>query len=176
MKILELDTCKSTNLEAKRALEFKQLDYVCPDVIVARKQTQGKGRSGNWFSPEDCGIYMSVIRDTPKLPLTCLPLDLITQTIGLVIRDMLEQHFQLMVKLKPVNDIYLANKKLAGILCEYHPASDKLIVGIGLNTFKPSKVRKDLVNKITYLNDWAAEHLIIHHQLVVRIAEEILKI
>jgi|SRR5579872_1639095 len=166
MQILELDTCKSTNLVARWLLDNN--DYA--DVIATRKQTQGKGRSGNWFSPEDCGIYMSVIRSAHADP------DVFTESVGIRLAMLLQKYFQLLIYKKGINDLYIDNKKLGGILCEYHAASDKLIIGLGLNTYKPTKVRKDLLNSAVWLNEYASETRIIHKELVKMIAEEILSI
>lgn len=190
MNILQLGTCKSTNLEARKICDY-EFDITphsgfmylngkpWPNIIVSRKQTQGKGRSGNWFSPEDCGIYMSVIRDTRpnfKRNIHLLKVDDWTQHIGISINKVITDYFQLSTYMAGVNDIYLANRKIAGILCEYHAASDKLIVGVGLNTFRPVKIRKDLINKAVWLNDYAAEYLIDHKKLIDMISEEIIKI
>lgn len=168
MNILTLDTCKSTNLEARKILDS---GFVLePVVITARKQTQGKGRSGNWFSPEDCGIYMSVI--TSELEAAD------TRLIGNRLVNLLKEYFKLRVYRSGINDIGLAGRKLAGILCEYHTASNKVIVGVGLNTFRPSnnKIRKDLIKKAVWLNEFSAESLIDHRILVNMITEEIIKI
>lgn len=186
MRILEFDTVKSTNQTARTILDMDNIDRPgpIPDVIVSRKQTQGKGRSGNWFSPEDCGIYMSVIKNNfmPKPPCPCCddadhtPIEQITELIGDTVREVLEGVFYLNLKTYGINDIYLAGRKLAGILCEYHTASNKLIVGIGVNTFRPVKIRKDLTKKIVFLNDYAAEYLIDHTKLIKMIAERVLTI
>lgn len=185
MNILQLDTCKSTNMVARDYLEGSLFSNKHPDVIVARKQTQGKGRSGTWFSPEDNGIYMSVIRPgswtkspgwNEVLRYQVEGTDSLTKLFGMHIKELLADYFQLRLDLFGVNDIYLAGKKLAGILIEHHATSDKLIVGVGLNTFRPVKIRKDLINKAVWLNDYAAEYLIEHKKLVSMIAEEIMKI
>ena len=56
--------------------------------------------------------------------------------IGIAVAEVLETQFNLPVKLKWPNDIYLADKKLAGILIELagqsHAQCD-LVIGLGLN-------------------------------------------
>lgn len=183
MNIISLDSCKSTNSTARDILD-NNINPVPDTIVVARKQTQGRGRSGTWFSPEDCGVYMSVIRDNFTVPTPCpccddaqyAIIEQLTETLGNVINNLLIRYFHLQTRVMGINDIYLADRKLAGILCEYHAASNKLIVGMGLNTFRPSKVRKDLLQSAVWLNEYSSEHLIDHAKLVSMIAEEIIKI
>jgi BirA family biotin operon repressor/biotin-[acetyl-CoA-carboxylase] ligase len=179
MNVIHLDTCKSTNSLAREVLDqAPNQPLSIGTVIVARKQTQGKGRSGTWFSPEDCGIYMSVITPwpTPTENECMATVETCTRAVGFRIMKLLQNYFHLNTYVQGINDIYLAGRKLAGILCEYHTASDKLIIGVGLNTFRPSKVRKDLLRKAVWLNEYSCEALIDHSKLVTMIAEEMLKI
>lgn len=168
MKTIHLEKCTSTNDVAKEILNNND---VPPVLIIAEKQTKGRGRTGSWWSPEGVGLYMSVIRElNGHIP------HYFTNAVGISLTVLFHQYFYLLVHQHGVNDIYLANKKLAGILCEVHPQTNKLIIGIGINLFRPVKIRKDLVDKIVYLNDYASEYRIDKFKLVEMIAEEILKI
>jgi BirA family transcriptional regulator, biotin operon repressor / biotin---[acetyl-CoA-carboxylase] ligase len=191
MEILKLKKCTSTNDAAKQLLDFFSIDEV-PTLIIADKQIQGRGRSGSWWSPEGYGLYMSVIRDMyePKPGCSCCgsgkftDAELITEQITDKVRWTLTAVTQLSLSIQPStpshpicgNDIYLADKKLVGILSEVHPATNKLIIGIGINLFRPNKVRKDLLNKAVWLNEYGAEHRINKMEMAQDIAEDLLKL
>jgi|SRR6185437_1233216 len=191
MNIVKYDSVSSTNIAARNWLD-QDVPLFTPLVFVARKQTQGKGQQGNWFSPEDCGIYMSVIRPMykPKPGCSCcgdgnftdveLIMEMIVNKVRWAMSDVLCLDLTTRPsspnRPRPGNDIYLNNRKVAGILCEYHANTDKLIIGIGINTFRPAKVRKDLLQKAVWLNEYSAEHLISHDILVEKVAEGILSL
>src|SRR5258708_35168854 len=57
--ILRFDSIDSTNLEALRQARTGAPEGLC---IVAREQTQGRGRlDRSWQSPKDAGLYCSVV-------------------------------------------------------------------------------------------------------------------
>jgi BirA family transcriptional regulator, biotin operon repressor / biotin---[acetyl-CoA-carboxylase] ligase len=188
MNTLHLEKCTSTNDVAKDILT-NNINDVPPVLIIAEKQTKGRGRSGSWWSPEGAGLYMNVIRpvienfphqhseaiyqsyNDPKVIN-----DFTTINIGYALRNVLKRYFLLTVELKNINDIYLAGRKLAGILCEYHPDTEKLIIGIGVNLFRPTKVTKLLQKSAVWLNEYAAECRIDKLKLAEIIAEEVLKL
>ena len=109
-------------------------------VIVAEAQTAGRGRRGNsWFSPFGSNLYYSMYWQLEQGIQAAMGLSLV---IGIAVADVLEQQFQLPVKLKWPNDIYLADKKLAGILVELagqsHAHCD-VVIGLGLNICMPAQ-------------------------------------
>ena len=101
------------------------------NLILAEKQTAGKGRHGkNWYSPKNGNIYMSL---STKKELNYAPLSLL---VGIVCAQVLTKYTNKgAVRLKWPNDIVVNNKKIGGILIE-KVVSDKektTIVGIGIN-------------------------------------------
>ncbi len=125
-----LDRCMSTNDEArKRAVG----GAVHGTVVVSDVQIKGRGRLGrNWYSPKGKHVYLSVIL-RPNWPVKSLPL--VSLATGVALFELVKKE-GLLATLKWPNDIYVGDKKLAGILCESSARGkrvDFVIVGIGLN-------------------------------------------
>ncbi len=113
-------------------------------VIVAEKQTAGKGRKNRKWVSTGKGIYFSIILE-PKLPIT--ELMRFSLIFPLSVRKTVEKFTKLNPKIKWPNDIYLNNKKLSGILIESEIEAEKisrLIVGIGLNVNDTKEDLKDI--------------------------------
>lgn len=102
-------------------------------VIVASKQTGGKGRSGRkWISPKG-GIWFSVILQ-PKFDISITTLFPIASALAL--SKALEKTFKIKPELKWPNDITIKGKKLAGILVDASLESNRienLVLGVGIN-------------------------------------------
>jgi len=108
----------STNNEAKKIFNEKPL------LIIANKQTAGRGRQGHsFFSPN--GLYFSYVLPFKEYPL-------LTLSVGIAIAQAFRKQ-GISIKLKWVNDIIYKDRKLGGILCEHH--QDALIIGVGLNIY-----------------------------------------
>lgn len=105
-------------------------------VIIAREQTEGRGRMGRTFySPDATGIYFSVIL-RPKLTLEDSLL--ITTVAAVAVAKAIETVSEKEAKIKWVNDIFVEGKKVCGILTEaslnFESGSlDYAVVGIGIN-------------------------------------------
>ena len=131
--ILEFDTLASTNDTAK---ELGLQGAKENTVIIAKKQTNGRGRMGRqFFSPEHSGIYMSILLH-PKEEIRDFT-SVTTYTAVSVCRA-IERVCGLHADIKWVNDIYYKGKKLGGILTEGALSDDMktasyVIVGIGVN-------------------------------------------
>ena len=109
-------------------------------VIIAEQQTRGRGRRGrSFYSPENTGIYMSLLL-RPKL--SASESLSITTCAAVAVAQAIEINSKSRAKIKWVNDIFVNDKKLSGILTE---ASIDLesgglkyaILGIGINVFTP---------------------------------------
>ena len=116
----------STNDEAKRIDINKDFH-----VIIAEKQTSGRGRQGKkWSSPDSGNIYMSICTEND---LSSIPISLIA---GLACKNAINKTSgKALIMLKWPNDILLNNKKIGGILVEIESYQKKIrtIVGIGIN-------------------------------------------
>ncbi|MBQ4874757.1 MAG: biotin--[acetyl-CoA-carboxylase] ligase [Rickettsiaceae bacterium H1] len=118
-KYKELD---GTNSEALRLLNRKAIRD--KSVIIAEKQTKGKGRSNKtWISPLG-NIYMTlVIRSAINIGSLTQYCFLAAVAVGETLQN---------IEYKWPNDILLDGKKICGILLEHHN-DGYVIIGIGVN-------------------------------------------
>lgn len=132
-RIIVLDEIDSTNNYAK---ELTAKDKSNGTIIVADRQTAGKGRMGRSFvSPSGKGLYMSVIL-RPEFSLHIAPL--ITSAVAVAVAESIESLCDTDISIKWVNDLYLNGKKICGILTEGSMdmemrAMDIAVIGIGIN-------------------------------------------
>jgi len=102
-------------------------------VIVAAKQTGGKGRSGRkWISPKG-GIWLSIILH-PKFDISITTLFPIASALAL--SKSLEKMFKISPELKWPNDLTIKGKKVAGMLVDASLESNRienLVLGVGIN-------------------------------------------
>lgn len=130
-------TIDSTNLEVKRrALQGEKEGL----VVVSESQTAGRGRLGrSFYSPLGTGIYFSILLE-PKLNAT--DAILLTTAASVAIVRAIRRVTDLEPSIKWVNDVYLDDKKICGILTEamtdFETATIQyIILGIGINYKEP---------------------------------------
>lgn len=105
-------------------------------VVIANRQSAGRGRLGrSFFSPEEKGIYMSVLL-RPDISLERAVL--ITSMAAVAVARAVERVGGVEAKIKWVNDIFLNRKKVCGILTEAGINAEKgtleyAVLGIGVN-------------------------------------------
>lgn len=149
-KVRTLEKTDSTNNVAKTIN-----DCSVPQLIVANEQTGGRGRLGRrFYSPAGTGLYMT-IAFRPSFGLDRAMLT--TAAAAVVVCRAIEKISGLRPKIKWVNDIYLGEKKLCGILTEAESnfetgLIEKIIVGIGVNCFKAS-VPEELSDVIAFMEN-----------------------
>lgn len=135
--IIYLNEIDSTNNFLKNLA--KETDAKEGTAILADFQTGGRGQgSNNWYGKRGLNIAMSVLF-YPKVHVA--EHFFLSEFISLAIIDTLNS-YKIGAKIKWPNDIYVQNKKIAGILIENHIQKDAInqtIAGIGLN-----------VNEITF--------------------------
>ncbi len=116
----------STNNRAKQYIKSHEFDRM---LFVANEQTGGRGRLGkNFYSPKDTGIYMSFAFKS-NLPLCDTVY--ITTASAVAVAKAIECHTSHRTQIKWVNDIYINDKKVCGILCE--SVNGYIIIGVGVN-------------------------------------------
>lgn len=134
-----LDSTDSTNADAKKLAEQGSPEWT---VVIADSQTAGKGRMNRKFcSPKGTGIYMSVVlrpKFTAEDSLT------ITTSAAVAVSKAIETLTEKETGIKWVNDIYIADKKVCGILTEAAMNAENkglkyAILGIGINVFAPKE-------------------------------------
>ena len=127
------DCVDSTNTYAKKLIISGCNNKT---VVIAESQTNGRGRVGReFFSPADNGIYMSVILKTDSI---LSDINLLTVAVSVVTLNAIEKMTGLDCGIKWVNDIFVDNKKVCGILCESVSKNglakiSHVIIGIGIN-------------------------------------------
>ena len=136
-KVMVFSSIDSTNLEIKRrALEGAKEGL----VALAEEQTAGRGRLGrSFYSPAGTGIYMSMLLQ-PDLQAT--DAILITTAVSVAVVRAIRKITDLKPTIKWVNDIYLDDKKICGILTEAMTDFESgtisnVIPGIGINYREP---------------------------------------
>ncbi len=123
----------STNILAK---EIAAQGAKEGSVIVAREQTQGRGRMGrSFYSPGSSGIYFTIIL-RPQLNLEDSLM--ITTAAAVAVAKAIETIAQVKAEIKWVNDIFVDGKKVCGILTEASinfesGGLEYAVVGIGIN-------------------------------------------
>ena len=113
-------------------------------LIIADEQSKGKGReNSNWVSPKG-GFYGTYVLALEK-SIDQLQMRMIHYITALSVQQTLKDLYNLDIKIKWPNDIYLNNKKLGGILLEIHSSQiNHLLIGIGLNI----NIRKEDLSKV----------------------------
>ncbi len=127
----------STNRAAKEAAVTGLAGH--GGCVVAGKQTAGRGRRGrSFYSPEEAGLYLSVIlkpRGSLKESL------LLTAEAAVAVYKAVLRTTGISLGIKWVNDLYYNEKKVCGILTEavtdFESGDiDFAVVGIGLNCMR----------------------------------------
>jgi BirA family biotin operon repressor/biotin-[acetyl-CoA-carboxylase] ligase len=142
-QLITLDKVDSTNSEAERHIAAGTRT---PLVILAREQTQGRGRRGRaWHSPAAGNLYGTFVF-RPRLE----PARLQDFTIwmGLNVCELVANFCKLEPGLKWPNDLLLGGRKAGGMLTEARIDSDQvhdLSFGLGLNlNAKPEDLPSEL--------------------------------
>jgi BirA family biotin operon repressor/biotin-[acetyl-CoA-carboxylase] ligase len=165
-KVEIFDEIDSTNNYLKNLAKDKSQNNI---LVVANYQTNGRGRLGRTFiSDKSNGIYMSLlvrpnisINDAKKI--TCLT--------AVSINNAINELTGLNSKIKWVNDIYINNKKVCGILTEAQTSIeegiiDYVVIGIGINVYK-REFDESIKNIATSLEDEGAT--ISRNELIIQI-------
>lgn len=126
-----LPTVDSTNIYAKGLASGGAPSGT---VVLAHQQTGGKGRTGKSFHSPAGGLYMSVIL---RPALSSRDLMAVTASAASAVAMTLLDH-KLTPQIKWVNDVFLNDRKICGILCEGTfslelQTLDYLVAGIGIN-------------------------------------------
>lgn len=105
-----------------------------PQALLAEHQSAGRGRRGReWRSPFGANLYLSIAWTYPLWPPQLPALSL---AVGVVCARALHAAGVDGLRLKWPNDLWVANRKLGGILIEQRGESTgtcRVIVGVGLN-------------------------------------------
>ena len=141
--IYRFDILPSSNDEATAP------EYVEGDIIVAERQSAGRGQRGHrWESEQGENLTFSLVLE-PQF-LNPSHQFLISEAVALAVCDMLADH-DIEARIKWTNDIYVGEHKLSGILIEHKlqgSALARTVAGIGLNVNQKA-FSDDLPNPIS---------------------------
>jgi len=124
---------KSTNIMAKEKALHRAEGIDEGTLIIAERQSAGKGRLGReWFSPAG-GIWLSIILYPQLSPSYISRITLMTAVAAV---KAIKIYTQIRPQIKWPNDILINEKKVCGILTEMSAELDIInwvVVGIGIN-------------------------------------------
>ena len=106
-------------------------------LVLADAQTAGRGRLGRaWQSEAGAGLWLALI----ERPRDVAALDVLSLRIGLALATSLAPFADSPVRLKWPNDVYLDDRKLAGVLVEVRWRDgdpEWACIGVGINVRPP---------------------------------------
>lgn len=136
--VICLDSTDSTNNELRK-MAFD--GATSGTVVIANEQSDGRGRRGRKFvSPKNTGIYFSMLFRPNCPPPECTT---ITAWTAVAVARAIYHVANIHPSIKWVNDLYLNNKKICGILSEMSVENESdhvqhIIIGIGINVNQPA--------------------------------------
>ena len=136
-KLIKFNSVDSTNNYAINLLKKKNFTE---SIIIANRQTKGRGRSKNkWISLKG-NIFMSLVFELNKK----FTLQKITKINCLIIKNALKKFTKKKIRIKKPNDLLIDNKKFCGILQEtlYIGQKKYIIIGIGINLFRSPEIEE----------------------------------
>lgn len=150
-KIRYLENTPSTIWVGKQICAEGDVGKMHGMVIIAEEQTGGIGRMGRaWVSPSG-GIWITVVLK-PRVPIDHI--FMITMAGSIAIARAIRKEFDLGALIKWPNDIFIGNKKVAGLLLELSADADSvhycllsigIDVNVPINQFSPA-LQKDITS------------------------------
>ena len=119
---------RATDSTNERARELAQAGAPGGTVVTADEQTSGRGRHGRLWSapPGKALLYSALLRDLDERHVL-LPL-----AVPLGVCDAVESVAPVTCRVKWPNDVWIEERKVAGVLIEARPP-DWAVIGIGIN-------------------------------------------
>ena len=130
---IEDTVCSTNTLVRERANRGEAEGY----VLLANEQTEGEGRTNRFFySPKNTGVYLSVLL-RPQRAITAM-----TTMAAAAMCEAIHEVSGRDAKIKWVNDIFVNEKKVCGILTEgaFGMETGQLeyaVLGVGVNLYPP---------------------------------------
>lgn len=140
-------------------------------TVVARAQSQGRGRSGKrWHSAPDAGLWISILLPAPP-PGPVSGIGVLPLVVGVAAARAIEEVCRVAVGLKWPNDLFVGGRKAGGILCEQvrwggvRESSEEpprggtlrgsaVVAGIGINLRRPQgELPDELVEGVSFLEE-----------------------
>lgn len=130
------------------ALELAKRPHENGSLVIADRQTHGRGRlNRKWVSPKG-GIWMSILL-RPNFESSYTSLFPMSTSLALAVS--IEKTLKIKTELKWPNDVTINGRKVAGILIDASVESNKidyLIIGVGINfKINPGTISKSIKQK-----------------------------
>jgi BirA family biotin operon repressor/biotin-[acetyl-CoA-carboxylase] ligase len=134
------DTLDSTNDRAAELAHDPLLET--PALVVARRQTAGRGRGQHLWWAADGALTFSLVLEPARLEIDAADWPRLSLAAAVAVCDALTAELvsserESIIGIKWPNDVLLAERKVCGILLESPggaaPAKDRLLIGIGIN-------------------------------------------
>lgn len=130
-QVVVVEKARSTNDIAWEAAERGAAEGL---VVFAERQTAGRGQYGRrWESAPFQGLWFSVLL---RPPITLNESPRLTSLLASVAAATIMEETGCAASIKAPNDIYVAGRKIAGVLVEGRTASDRsyvAVAGVGVN-------------------------------------------
>lgn len=130
-RCIRVEETDSTNRLARELWEAGAIGH--GDVVVAARQTRGRGRRGRrWESPPG-GLWFSLLLRPSLAPAQVAPFSLVC---AVAVAEALQRFVPVPVQVKWPNDVLVGGRKAAGVLLEMQAEFDRIeyvIAGIGIN-------------------------------------------
>lgn len=147
--VIVLEQISSTNDYAKQLLS-KFTPQANLTAIMAKHQSDGRGQRGaQWITSPNQNLTVSIIYSTQDFLIS--DQFLLTISSSLAVYDTVKKYTKQKVDIKWPNDIYVNDKKIAGILIENKIAGEQIkhcIFGIGINVFQ-TNFQEEIAQKTT---------------------------
>jgi BirA family transcriptional regulator, biotin operon repressor / biotin---[acetyl-CoA-carboxylase] ligase len=127
----------------------------CPCLILAARQTAGRGRGANTWWSAPGALTFSLVLEPRRIGLVTERLPQVALASGLAVCEVVAELLpRFPVGLKWPNDVFLSGRKVSGILIEApHAGTGRLVAGIGLNVNNafaaaPDELRRTAVSMV----------------------------
>ena len=135
-----VDHIAQTDSTNTRAIELLASDesVATPYLVYTENQLAGRGRGANqWWSAKG-SLTFSIVVDFQEIPFSAEQQPLLPLLTGMAIlragQSLLPDGEFSLLSLKWPNDVYLADRKLAGVLIEVpSQSSGRAVIGVGIN-------------------------------------------
>jgi len=146
--VIVLEQTRSTNDVIGQMAAGDWPEGLC---VFAEHQTAGRGQHGNeWETVRGKGLSFSIllrprinIRDSARL----------TSWVAAIVAETLREEFQMPATVRPPNDVYINERKIAGVLVEMRAQPNgphAAVVGVGVNVnHSPSEFSEELRGRAT---------------------------
>jgi len=162
---------ESTNISIKN-YELPPKNHF--SVLLAERQTAGRGRRGRtWIAPYAANVTMSLLWN---LQVGMQNVGLLSPFLAVQLAQALTKLGLSEVKVKWPNDVYCADKKIAGILIECSGevnANCRMVIGLGLNVFMSQRFSQHSQQLLDQMIDQAWTDVITQHPTLTQGRDQI---